>query len=233
MLSRLLIAAVFMVCAAVVFWLALVHTVHLGTVAVPDLYGMSTEDAEGVVHDLGLSVVLEDEGVFSASVEAGAIAEQEPLPGFHVKTGSQVTVRLSVGNERVVVPEMRGSSLQSAQRDLELAGLLPGSQSRVSGQARGDFILASSPAAATAVAPAAEVHLLVNVTPQRELWVMPSLVSRSVDLVRQFSRANNLRLGHVHEVPYPGLPRGTVLRQYPPAGSPLSRSDIITIWASH
>lgn len=233
MLIRLLVAAVFTLVAAVVFWLALVHTVHLGTVAVPELIGTSSDEAEKVAHDLGLTIHLEETGVFSAEVESGAIAEQEPLPGFHVKTGSVVSVRLSIGGERVVIPNLAGESLQSAQRVLELSGLQPGAQLQVRGQAGGDFVLASEPAVGTAVAPGAEVRLLVNTTPQRDLWVMPSLVSRSVGVVRRFCRSNHLRLGHVHEVPYPGLPQGIVLRQYPPAGSPLSRSDIITVWASH
>ena len=77
-----------------------------------------------------------------------------------------------------------------------------------------------------------DVDLLVNSSPRDELWVMPSLVSRNIGVIRRFCAAHGLRLGQIHEVAYPGLSSGLVLRQYPPAGSPLSRSDIISVWVS-
>ncbi len=59
---------------------------------------------------------------------------------------------------------------------------------------------------------------------------MPSLVSKNRNAVRNLCLDHQLRLGQIHEVNYPGFPAGVVIRQSPPAGSPLSRSDIITIW---
>jgi beta-lactam-binding protein with PASTA domain len=93
-------------------------------------------------------------------------------------------------------------------------------------------VLATSPPIAANLAPASPVSLLVNVAPARELWVMPSLLSRSESVVRRFCQDHQLRLGQVHEVDYPGVPGQVVLRQYPAAGSPLARTDIITIWVS-
>jgi beta-lactam-binding protein with PASTA domain len=58
MLARLIAATVFVACAGVVFWQALVHTVHRGTVAVPDLRGVNSERADLTAHDMGLLVVV-------------------------------------------------------------------------------------------------------------------------------------------------------------------------------
>jgi serine/threonine-protein kinase len=232
MLARLVIAVVFLACAGVVFWLALVHIVHRGTLAVPDLRGETLEQAERLAHDVGLTLAVEEPGVFSTATPPGAIADQEPAPGFHVKTGSAVTVRLSLGGERVEIPDIRGESLQGGLRGLEQTGLSPGRRVQLNGQSGADRILATEPPIGNEAAPNSEINLLVNVAPERELWVMPSLLSRSRDAIRSFCRNHQLRLGQIHEVSYPGLPPGLVLRQYPPAGSPLSRSDIVTIWVS-
>lgn len=232
MVRWLLISGIFLLTAAVVFWQALVHTLHLGTVSVPDLATLTAEEAERAVHDVGLALLLDPAGAFSVAVEAGQVAEQDPLPGYHVKTGSTVIARLSLGSRRVTVPDLSGQSLQAAQRELERLGLVAGPEVKLVAHANGDFVVASQPSAGSEVAPGARVDLLVNVTPRRELWVMPPLLSRSVAAVQAFCRDNHLRLGHVHEVPYPGVASGTVLRQYPPSGSPLSRSDIITVWVS-
>jgi serine/threonine-protein kinase len=232
MTARLVAVLVFLACSGVVFWVALVHTVHRGTLAVPDLRSIDLFSAERLAHDQGLSVVVEEPGVFSTTTPPGAIADQEPRPGFHVKTGSVVKVRLSLGGERVEIPDVNGESMQGGLRGLEQTGLVAGRRVQLNGQASGDRILATEPPIGAEVAPATEVNLLVNVAPVSELWVMPSLLSRSRDAVRRFCRANQLRLGQVHEVAYPGVGSGLVLRQYPPAGSPLSRGDIIAIWVS-
>jgi beta-lactam-binding protein with PASTA domain len=61
---------------------------------------------------------------------------------------------------------------------------------------------------------------------------MPSLVSQPLASAERLCRVNRLRLGQAREVDYPGLAAGVVLRQYPPAGSPVAASDIITVWVS-
>jgi beta-lactam-binding protein with PASTA domain len=232
MIGRLIAALFFGISAIFVFWYALVHTVHLGTLTVPDLRGSEVLDAEKQLHDLGISLVVEDDGAFSTDISPGLIAVQHPHSGFHVKTGSTISVRLSLGSERAQIREIRGESLQTGLRSLEQDGLRPAPRAEVRGQADSDSILATAPPQGTAVAPDTEVKLLVNKTPARQLWVMPSLLSLRVDTVRRFCRRHHFRLGQVHEVRYPGLSGGVVLRQYPAAGSPLSRSDIITIWVS-
>ena len=232
MAARLLALAVFLPVSAVVFWFALVYTVHQGAMAVPDLRGATVEEARAVAHDLGMEVEIEDPGVFSASMPAGAVAAQRPHPGFQVKAGAKVTVRLSLGNERISVPDIHGESLQSALRGLEQLGLPVGARIGIDGHAGPDQVIATGPPIATEVPPGTEIDLLVNTTPHDQFWVMPSLMSRNVSVIRRFCSSYGLRLGQVHEVAYPGLSSGMVLRQYPPAGSPLSRSDIISVWVS-
>ena len=138
----------------------------------------------------------------------------------------------SLGNERVEIPDLYGESLQSALRGLEQIGLPAGARIEVNGHAGPDQVIATGPPVASEGAPGTDVDLLVNSSPRDDLWVMPSLVSRNIGLIRRFCAAHGLRLGQIHEVAYPGLSAGLVLRQYPPAGSPLSRSDIISVWVS-
>jgi len=171
-------------------------------------------------------------GVFSTAVVPGAIAFQAPPPGFHVKSGSAVTVRVSLGGKTIDVPDIRESSLNTAQREIERAGLVPGLRARVEGEGAADRVIATGPPVGQQVAPITRIDLLVNTAPHRQLWVMPSLVSQSLDRVEQFCRLNRLRLGRAREVNYPGIPSGLVLRQYPPAGSPVAPSEIITVWVS-
>lgn len=232
MAARFLALAVFLPVSGIVFWFALVYTVHQGAMAVPDLGGATLEEARSILHDLGMEIEVEESGVFSAAIPAGAVALQRPHPGFQVKTGATVAVRLSLGNERVTIPDVSGESLQSALRGLDQLGLPVGARVAVDGHGGPDQVIATGPRMATQVAPGSRVDLLINTSPREEYWVMPLLMSRSMTTVRRFCTVNGLRLGQVHEVVYPGLSSGMVLRQYPPAGSPVSRSDIISVWVS-
>ncbi len=227
-----LIVLVATVSAGVTFWFALVHTVHRGTLSVPDLHERTVEHARQQLHDLGLELEVEDPGVFSSYVPRGAIAHQEPPPGFNVKAGSTVTVRTSLGGETVQVPDIRGASLQTAEREIEAVGLVPGARARVEGQGAADRIIATGPPVGQEVAPMVAVDLLVNTTPAESYWIMPALVSLPIGRVERLCAANRLRLGRAREVQYPGVAPGTVLRQYPPAGSPVAPSEIITVWVS-
>jgi len=232
MVRRLLTASVFVLCGTVVFWFALVYTVHRGTLAVPELTEDTLEEARRQVHDLGLELTIEEPGLFSTAVAPGLVASQAPPPGFHVKAGSTITVRLSLGGQTVTVPEVRGSSLKTALREVEKAGLTPGKRARVEGNGAGDQVIATGPPVGQKVAPMVPVDLLVNTVPRRQLWVMPSLISQRMERVDRFCRVNRLRLGQAREVEYPGIPPGVVLRQYPAAGSPIAPSEIITVWVS-
>jgi serine/threonine-protein kinase len=232
MVARLLAALVFVLCASVVFWQAFVHTVHRGTLATPNLTGETMEEATRRAHDAGLTAVVEQPGVYTSETPPGLVAEQQPRAGFHVKTGSTITLRLSLGNERTAVPDVRGESLQGGLHGLEREGLKPGNRARVDGLTGADRVLATDPPIGHLAAPDTEINLLVNMAANEPLWVMPSLLSRSRNAVRDLCLDHALRLGQIHEVVYPGLPSGLVLRQYPPAGAPLSRSDIITIWVA-
>lgn len=232
MAARLLALAVFLPVSGVVFWFALVYTVHQGALAVPDLRGSTVEEARTVVHDVGMEIEIEEPGVFSGSIDVGAVAVQRPHAGFQVKAGAKVVVRLSLGNERIPVPDMYGESLQSALRRLEALSLPVGARLGINGYAGPDQVIATGPPVATEVPPGTTIDMLINTTPREELWVMPSLMSRNLSVIRRFCTAHGLRVGQIHEVNYPGLSSGMVLRQYPPAGSPLSRSDIISIWVS-
>ena len=118
-LSKLVVVFVFACTAGVVAWFSLVYTVHLGTVAVPELRGATQAEADLSAHDLGLLMVVDEAGAFSDTIPVGHVAHQKPLPGFHLKAGSTVHVRLSLGDEQTLVPAVYGDSLQAAIRTLE------------------------------------------------------------------------------------------------------------------
>lgn len=89
-------------------------------VAVPDLSGMTVEEATSELETAGLQLEISG-SEHSASVEAGRIITQEPAEG-DVLPGSTVTAVQSLGPRMIAVPDVTGQSQGEARRQLEEAG---------------------------------------------------------------------------------------------------------------
>ncbi len=222
-----LLAAVF----ALVSYFAFSQFVRRGVTSTPDLLGLSEEDAEALLADQGLSLLWSDEGErFDEQVPAGHVLIQRPRPGTLVKRGVAVTVIMSRGPQRILVPKVLGSSLQAAQVTLTAAGLTVGRTINVySEQGSPGIVVAQEPAGGSRTERDAPIDLFLAMENRSETFLMPDLVNLDYEVVRRYFRQRGFRLGRVSYQTYDGVAPGTVLRQYPLAGHPLHRGDVIAL----
>lgn len=100
-------------------------TIHLSsgspTVDVPNLTGMTAQDAQSTLEGLGL-VYAEGDPIASDEVDEGRVVSYNPSSGT-IPVGSTVTVRLSSGPDTVSVPSVLGLSQSDACSRIENAGL--------------------------------------------------------------------------------------------------------------
>ncbi len=95
---------------------------------VPQLGGLTLEEATAKLSELGLSIATTTE-VYSFDFAAGTVAQQDPADGTEAERGATITVALSLGPELVAVPELAGLTLDQAQVTLANAGLIEGASS--------------------------------------------------------------------------------------------------------
>jgi serine/threonine-protein kinase len=156
--------------------------------------------------------------------------EQNPRAGSPVKHGAEVQIVLSLGKQVAEVPNLRGHTLQSAEVNLRAAGLSAGRIARVfSGSGQADRVVRQSPAAGSQVDHGRSVDLFISLERSPESFVMPDLVYRSYDRVREYFESQGFRLGSVKYEPYEGIDPGVVLRQFPLAGHRVARRDVISL----
>ncbi len=93
-------------------------------VDVPDLGGLSVEQARRALGDLGLLVVVSPDTVEVpiSSGLIGKIAEQAPTVGTTVEVGSEVTVKLGIV-QQVAVPDLTSMTVTEAQDAAATVGL--------------------------------------------------------------------------------------------------------------
>jgi len=197
----------------------------------PDLTGLSREDSAHLLSDYGLEIkVAEGTGRYDPQVPTGRVLAQHPGPHTLVKRGSVVQVTLSLGPQRLAVPDLAGRSIQAAQVALAVEGLAVGRVLNVfSPGAEAGTVVAQRPAPGAAVAAATPVELLVAAASSAPAYLMPDLVYRDYEQVRSFFDAHGFRFGSVKFEPYEGVGAGVILRQFPLAGHPVARADAISL----
>ena len=98
-------------------------TISKGTeqVTVPDLHGMSADEAQRVLASYGLNGQQGDT-VFSDDVEENRVAQQDIAAGTTAYKGDTITFHLSKGPETASVPNVQGLDFETARDRLEAAG---------------------------------------------------------------------------------------------------------------
>jgi serine/threonine-protein kinase len=87
-------------------------------VIVPSLAGFTVKDARGELKDLGLEVQIGEEE-FSEDVAEGRIIKSDPAGGGRIEPNGVVTVTISKGKERFLVPNLIGLKPEVAQEQID------------------------------------------------------------------------------------------------------------------
>ncbi len=190
---------------------------------VPDLTGMTREEAEAALTAAGLALDPDvGERPTEIASDDGRVAAQEPAAGTRVPRGTPVRIvlwRLA----RVTVPDVVERTESDARAMLAEAGLRVRVETRrVTDPALANLVLEQSPAAGAEVAPNTVVTLVVAaVARMPELRCMPR--EKAEDRLREFVARFDIRWDErirLRRHPSPRDP-DTVIRQRPAQGTPI------------
>lgn len=222
------LAATGLISAFVTFTLA----IRGNEIEVPDLIGTSLAGARQTL--AGVELNMRHEGNrFHESVPADFITAQDPPPGNGLKKGRSVKVWVSLGPERRTVPRIEGESLQSAQLILEQEGFSLGRIVEIRSELYApDTVIAQDPPAYQEGGDVTDVSVLLSRGYLNDAYVMPDFISHRVSDILDRVRHGSLRISSIRYVDYPGVPRGTVVRQTPVAGSKVRKRDQIVLYVS-
>jgi eukaryotic-like serine/threonine-protein kinase len=176
---------------------AMRFAIHGREVSVPDLQGKTPAEAHRLADQAGLSTQVES-NYYSPAVLEGKILSQMPVPGTQVRRGWEIRLAVSLGPQRVTIPQVAGDSelaatMSIAQRGLELSSTavvqMPDS---ISGQ-----VIAQDPPADAKDVSAPKISLLVAAENPPQAFVMPSFIGQPLGSVTVTLRDAGFSVGRV------------------------------------
>lgn len=118
------------------------------SVTIPDgLVGKTLDEVRRTLEGLGLKIVEDPQKKPSAEIPEDRVMQIHPSPGQKVKAGSNITVTLSSGPDKVSVPNVEGMTQDQARRALDSAGLVVGDVMTANEPKEANHVLRSEPAA--------------------------------------------------------------------------------------
>ncbi len=214
-------------------WLSFQRSIVGRSITVPELVGKTLPEAILVAQDLGLRV--EEQAGRARSderVPKNRILLQQPESGSLAKPAQLVRVVRSLGSRELKVPDLlglppRAASLKLAQESLQLGAV---SWYRDAGSRVG--IVAQDPEPETLASKNSAVEVLTNRGVPETRYLMPDLVGKDLEQMRVRLEAYGFRVGSARYESYEGIPRNTILKQFPPAGYPISSREVVSLTVS-
>ena len=201
-------------------------------VTLPELRGMSVEEARKALTDKKLSLVQSGFELHD-SLEQGLIISQDPPAASRIKINKVVKVIVSSGKEKTIVPRVVGRSLQAVTQELKDVGLLKGKISHVhTPRYSAGRIIAQYPLPMSEVAKNSRLSMLVSQGEREEQYLMPDLIGKFGPAVITRLRELGFRVGDVRRSYYPGLEAGIIIKQFPPHGFRVQKRNLITLEVS-
>ncbi len=136
-------------------------------VAVPNIVGLTTQEAREVLRDSKLEMKVEAR-LPSEKVEMDHVIDVKPKPGEKMIEGTRVSVILSSGSQFVAVPDLRGLTVDKARTILANLGLEldPDMQKESNPNVENGSVVRSTPAAKKKIERASRVKLVVSTGPK-------------------------------------------------------------------
>ncbi len=200
------------------------------TVTVPDVRGMTFEDAQAELKKKNLGIKKADKEEPSNEYEKGEVKSQNPGKGKKAKKNSTVTVVISSGEaaKKVSVPNVVNQSEADAERMLQDVGLkVTKGEAVYDDTVEMGNVVSSTPAPGEQVDEGTSVQLIISKgkDPEKDKVEVPSLLNMTAEQAAAALEERGLKGSPKEE--YAGGTAGTVVAQETEAGTKVKKGTTV------
>ena len=198
------------------------------TVKVPDIVGMTEEEATKALKDKKLGIKV-DSREDSEKYEEGTVSDQKTKAGTKVKKHSTVHVVVSsalIGKE-IIVPDVSGMSEDEAQEKLTDAGFKPTAEFQYDDNVAEGNVISTTPAANSKAAKDTQVKMIVSKGAQKK--TVPDVRGKSEADARSEIQAAGLTVGSTSTQHDDSVAKGNVISQSVTPGKKVSAGTAVNL----
>ncbi len=197
-------------------------------VAIENVEGQSVKDATAALEAQGLKVTTQQQA--SETISKGKVIGTDPAAGQEVEKGSQVTLLVSSGKEKVTIPPgLAGQPFDTVQKKLQSMGLLVELREQASSTVKPGNVIKLSPGSGSTVTPGSTVKVTVAKAVDKAL--VPDLygLDRTAAEAR-LKDAGFTKFQFTEQPPEGDVAPGTVFKTNPAAGTEVPVSTTIVVY---
>ena len=196
----------------------------------PNITGMTVEDAENALKKIGMKVQVDY--VESDSVDSGIVLNTDVEEGTPLKQGTTVVLKVSVGITGVEVPNVADKTYETAERLLKNRGLTINRVDNYSDTVEEGMVISQSPESGVTVPKETVVTVTVSKGREEQKIRVPNLIGQTEAEARFILVDNGLSIGSVSYVFNSEVEEGLVCYQSTSQGSYVDPDTIIDIKVS-
>lgn len=148
-----------------------------GNIDMPDVTGMTLEDARNTLNGLGLLVDVEYQE--SDTIDEGVVISSDVSARDSVEAGSTVILYVSAGSQGVLIEDVLGRSYEEAARRLNNQGFTVNKTEVYSDTVAAGLVVSQSPAGETKAPQGSAITLTVSLGKEQQKIQVPKLVGLS------------------------------------------------------
>jgi len=198
-------------------------------VVVPSVAGMNMKEAKAALTPLGLTYHIAEE-VFSEDIPKGKIISSKPGGGGRISEAGDVSLYLSKGAERYIIPKLQGLTIESATALIQTDPLVIGTTTQsFDPKIPEGAIISTSPVAGTKATRGTAINITISKGIQQ--LTLDSYIGKTGDQALNELEASGFNVTIKYEFSDTAL-LGEVISQTPPGNTPAPKGSDVEVIVS-
>ena len=195
-------------------------------VTVPDLTNKTPDEAQQLCDKVGLTMKA-GTPAYDDKVEKGKISSQDLKAGDKAAKGSVITYVLSLGSEKVAVPNVVGKSQSDAMAALKNAGFEVSVSEEASSNVKQGNVIRQSPTSDESLEKGSTVS--ITVSSGEKVSEVPNVVGKSEGSAKTTLENAGFKVRNTEYQSSETVKKGNVISQTPDGGSSLKPGDTVQL----
>ncbi|KUG03778.1 serine/threonine protein kinase prkc, regulator of stationary phase [hydrocarbon metagenome] len=201
-------------------------------IVVPDIVGMTMEDANKTLLDNGLTMSIKARN-FDDEIEKDRIISQKPVQGLKVKKKANIEVTVSDGPQLESVPNLVGKGVADAKVAISNAGFEVGLiDEEYDDQYKENIVMSQDPRYGTSYKKGSAINLMVSKGPAPDRVSMPNLIGMELGKAQEALTALKLLPGNINYEENQEYYNNYVIKQDTAAGVLLDEGSSVNLTIS-